>query len=319
MPDLARPRRRAPRGARARRVAARTLVDHGRSPGSSACPPATGRFVLAARVCVVAGVLVAGLIMPLVGRRRVVARRPASDFENLPSVLAQPVLPAADSTILAADGSSLATIYSQNRVDVPLAADQPAAAEGDRRHRGLPVLRAQRRRPPRPVRALVSNAQGGDGQQGGSTLTQQYVKNVLVLTATNDAGAQPPHAPTHSTASCARRGYAHRAREASDQGADPRGLPQHRVLRRRGVRRRGAAAALLRRARDRQLTLAQAATLAGIVQSPVSYDPIAQPAGSRTQRGATSCSSGWYQLGVITDATTARPADDAHGEVDAAR
>src|SRR5436190_21474792 len=83
-----------------------------------------GRLVLALVVSAVAGVLVAGLALPLVGSAGVLAKTASQDFENLPSILRQPLLPQ-QTRVFAADGTRLATIYSQNRVVVPLSAISP--------------------------------------------------------------------------------------------------------------------------------------------------------------------------------------------------
>jgi membrane peptidoglycan carboxypeptidase len=144
-----------------------------------------GRVALALGVSATAGVLVAGLVMPFVGSAGVAATTASQDFENLPSVLRQPLLPQ-QTLILTSDGKVLATIYSENRVAVPLSKISPllqtsiVAIEDSRfyEHNGVDLRGL--------ARALVSNAEGA-AVQGGSTITQQYVKNVLVLTATTDA------------------------------------------------------------------------------------------------------------------------------------
>jgi penicillin-binding protein 1A len=82
------------------------------------------------------------------------------------------------STIHAADGSLLARLYRQNRVFAPIEAvpdrlvDAVLAAEDARffEHPGYD-LRAI-------ARAAIVNARAGQIVQGGSTITQQYVKNV---------------------------------------------------------------------------------------------------------------------------------------------
>src|SRR5262249_25068616 len=101
------------------------------------------------------------------------------------STLEDPALPQ-QTKIYYSDGQhELATIYSQNRIQVPLSGidiklRQAIVAVEDSRfyeHNGIDLRGT--------ARALVSNAQGG-AVQGGSTITQQYVKNVLALTASTD-------------------------------------------------------------------------------------------------------------------------------------
>ena len=96
-----------------------------------------------------------------------------------------PALPpnAQSSTILAADGSEITVLHGiENRVEIDFEAipdhvvDAVVAIE-DRRyfnHRGVD-LRAV-------VRAAWRNVEAGDVVEGGSTITQQYVKNALLLT-----------------------------------------------------------------------------------------------------------------------------------------
>ncbi len=96
-----------------------------------------------------------------------------------------PTLPpnAQSSTLLAADGTEITALHGiENRVEVPFAAipghlvDAVVAIEDRRffRHRGVD-LRAI-------VRAAWRNVEEGEVVEGGSTITQQYVKNALLLT-----------------------------------------------------------------------------------------------------------------------------------------
>jgi membrane peptidoglycan carboxypeptidase len=73
----------------------------------------------------------------------------------------------------------ITTFYDVNRTDVPLAEIAPVlrqaiVAAEDRRFydHGGADLRGL-------ARALVANVTGGGAEQGGSTLTMQYVRNVL--------------------------------------------------------------------------------------------------------------------------------------------
>ncbi len=96
-----------------------------------------------------------------------------------------PTLPpnAQSSTIVAADGSEITVLHGiENRVEIAFAdipehvVDAVVAIE-DRRyfnHRGVD-LRAV-------IRAAWRNVEAGDVVEGGSTITQQYVKNAMLLT-----------------------------------------------------------------------------------------------------------------------------------------
>src|SRR5664280_3621311 len=84
-------------------------------------------------------------------------------------------------TFTDASGAPIATIYEQNRVQVPLSSisdylQVAVISMEDRRfyqHQGVDWRGT--------VRALLRNAQADTTAQGGSTLTQQYVKNYLYL------------------------------------------------------------------------------------------------------------------------------------------
>src|SRR5437763_10048260 len=88
-------------------------------PLSSGPVAALNRLGLLAVISAVAGLLLAGMLLPIVGGVGLRARTGANDFESLPADLQEPPLPQA-SRILAADGSTLATFYFQNRVPVSL-------------------------------------------------------------------------------------------------------------------------------------------------------------------------------------------------------
>src|SRR5690349_2959044 len=75
-------------------------------------------------VCVLAGALVAGMLLPLVGTGAVAAKHFAEDFQDLPSDI-ETIPPAQASVVLASDGTRIATFYDENRVAVPLAKIAP--------------------------------------------------------------------------------------------------------------------------------------------------------------------------------------------------
>src|SRR5262245_29456228 len=112
---------------------------------------------------VVAGVLAAGLVMPLVGASGSAARSSVAFFDSLPSELVRKPL-AQQSRLLAEDGTLIAYFYDENRINVPLSQIAPTMQEAivgieDSRfyqHGGID---------PRGVlRALVNNQSGGSTQ-----------------------------------------------------------------------------------------------------------------------------------------------------------
>src|ERR687894_262427 len=89
------------------------------------------------------------------------------------------------SVVLAADGSTIGVLRDENRVSVPLdevpdvVVDTVLAIEDEDFyvHDGI-NLRAT-------FRALLTNVEAGDIRQGGSTITQQLVKNALLTPEQN--------------------------------------------------------------------------------------------------------------------------------------
>jgi membrane peptidoglycan carboxypeptidase len=136
-------------------------------------------FIIAS---VLVGVLAAAAVVPVVAVSGLAASNTINIFENLPDYLAIDGL-AQRSNIYAtrSDGTPvlLASFYDQNRVEVgwdqisQYAKDAAVASEDPRfyEHGGVDLQGT--------IRAAVTTATGGD-TQGGSSITQQYVKNVLV-------------------------------------------------------------------------------------------------------------------------------------------
>ena len=164
---------------------------------------------------------------------------------------------------------------NQLRHPVPLAAApnlvQAVLAAEDHRffqHPGVDVRAV--------ARAVWVNIRRGGLAQGGSTLTQQLVKN-LVLTPKRTWGRK-----------CARRARP-RARAALLEGRDPLGLPERHLprpaRRLRRLRRRRSGAELFGKDVER-LTLGEAATLAGIIPAPNTYSPVQHPERARERRNA---------------------------------
>jgi membrane peptidoglycan carboxypeptidase len=135
------------------------------------------------------------------------------------------------------------------------------------------------------LRALLHNGSAGTVQQGGSTLTQQYVKNVLIenAQATGDKQAQ---AAAHATS------LARKAKEARYALALERKYTKAQILEGYlniayfgdGAYGVGTAAQHYFGEPVGKLTLAQAALLAGLVQSPEVYDPVTNPTAAKARR-----------------------------------
>jgi membrane peptidoglycan carboxypeptidase len=242
------------------------------------------RLGVLAVVSVVAGLLMAGMLLPIVGGVGLLARTAADDFDNLPSELNIEEPPQV-SRILAADGSTIATFYYQNRVNVTLDEVPPVmqkaiiAVEDVRfyEHNGVDWKGA--------FRALVRNGSTGTVQQGGSTLTQQFVKNVLIESAEakgDKEGVAAAHADT----------LARKAREAKYALALENRFSKRQILEgylniayfgdsAYGV---GSAARHFFGKPVQRLDLEEAALLAGLVQSPEVYNPVHNPDAAKARR-----------------------------------
>jgi membrane peptidoglycan carboxypeptidase len=238
------------------------------------------RLVLFLGVSVLSGLLVAGLVLPVVGGLGLAARDSADGFDSLPAELEIPPLPER-SRLLAADGSLIATFFYENRVSVPVTEVAPVmrkaviAIEDSRfyEHGGIDLRGT--------LRAFVNN-QAGEDVQGGSTLTQQYVKQVLLEKAQNIKDAERRKAEMRAATE---QSYSRKLRELRFAVAIEEKYTKQQILERYlniayfGAGAYGVEAAAKRyfRTTARELTLAQASLLAGIVQQPTAFDPTRNP------------------------------------------
>ncbi|MGK5741662.1 transglycosylase domain-containing protein [Micromonospora sp. URMC 103] len=194
-------------------------------------------------------------------------------YAALPDALRTPATPQR-SYLYANDGKTLiTTFYDVNRTDVPLSEIAPVmrqaiVAAEDRRFysHGGADLRGL-------ARALVANVKGGGTEQGGSTLTMQYVRNVLKTDPTRTA--EERQAATDQT-------VGRKLQEIRYASQLEKTLSKDEILNRYlniayfGSGAYGVAAASQRYfgKEPAQLTLAESALLAGLVQSPEAYSPI---------------------------------------------
>ena len=229
----------------------------------------------------VAGVLAALIAFSTLGMLGVSARDGANWFQSVPADIRMPPVPQR-SLILAADGSKLATFYYENRVDVPLSKVSPVmrkailAIEDNRfyEHGGIDLKAT--------IRALASNLAAGQVTQGGSGITQQYVKNLLVETASNAQERASARATTP----------ARKLRELRLAVAMEKRFTKDQILERYlniayfgdGAYGIEAAARHYFGRSAAKLTLPQAALLAGIVRYPYAYDPTVSPNNASERR-----------------------------------
>jgi membrane peptidoglycan carboxypeptidase len=221
---------------------------------------------------VIAGVVLAAAALPGVAGAGLGAKTAVDSFDGLPSELKTPPLPT-NTNVLTADGQYVTSFFDENRVpvtlsQVPVVMRHAMIAAEDARfylHRGVDLRGV--------IRALVANHEAGHVTQGASTLTQQYVKRVLLQQATTPQEIQDAQGTTPGR----------KLREMRYAIALEQHLSKDQILERYlniayfghqayGI---GAAAQVYFSEPVSKLTLAQSALLAGLVQSPTYYDPIA--------------------------------------------
>ena len=233
-------------------------------------------------LCVVlAGALLAGLLLPWIGGPALAAQQ-STGLLGEPPVELTTEPPPGNTVMLAANGEVITSFYAENRA--PVAADQIAevmkqamVAVEDARffdHGGLDMQGT--------LRALVKNVASGEVMEGGSTLTQQLVKQTLLQSGSTQ---EEREAATEQT-------LARKVREAQLALALEETYTKDELLTRYlnivyfGHNAYGVqpAARAFFGVDASALTLVQAATLAGLVQSPTDDDPFINPEGAVVRR-----------------------------------
>ncbi|MFG1818616.1 penicillin-binding protein [Kribbella sp. NPDC049174] len=226
--------------------------------------------VLFLGVSVLSGALAAGLAIPFAGLAGFTTEKTSETLQDLPQQFDEVPLKQ-KSTILAADGSLIATLAEQNRVPVKLSQVAPimqkamVAIEDDRfyEHGALDLKGT--------LRALLRNQSEGTVQQGGSSITQQYVKMSLVEKANTPEEVAAATAETYQRKVAELRYAIAVEKEYSKNEI----LEKYLNLANFGDGAWGIEAASLHyfQVHASQLTLPQAALLAGLVKNPTGYDP----------------------------------------------
>ena len=229
---------------------------------------------------VVAAFVVAGMAFPVVGGGGFLAAQIDASASTPPAQMRSAAAGAA-TTITDSAGNSIAYLYDQFRISVPSAQIAPTVkaaivAIEDRRffqHGGVD--------PVGTLRAFLNDTAGG-ATQGGSTLTQQYVKNYELYAAPTDAQRRAAVAPS----------LARKLREAELAVQLDHEMSKDEILTGylnlvyfgHGAYGVGAAARAYFGTTAAGLTVPQAALLAGMVQSPADYDPTAHPDAAKARR-----------------------------------
>lgn len=247
-------------------------------------------------VSVLSGLLLAGLAVPLTALAGGVTRMAAESVQYLPEDLETP--PQSErSQILMADGSVLATFFDENRIYVELSDISPWMQDAivdieDHRFYEHGAIDPQGL-----MRAVVRTAMGDT--QGASTLTQQYVKLVQVEAAHvrgDDEGVRAAQEVT----------IERKIREMRYAMAIEERLSKQEILEGYlniayfgdGAYGVEAAARHYWGTTAKELTLDQAAMLAGLVQNPVQTNPARYPERATDRRDVVL--NRMAQLGTIT-------------------
>ena len=221
---------------------------------------------------ILAGVVIAAAAFPAVGVSGLTAKSASDSFSDLPTDIKIPPLPE-NSTLYASDGKTvLATFFDENRKNIPLTdvavvmREAIVAAEDNRfyEHKGVDARGI--------VRAFVKNQSSGEVTQGASTLTQQYIRSILKYSATTDAERKEA---TQDTAG-------RKLREIRYAIALEKELSKDQILQNylnvtffgnNGYGIYAASEAYFSK-EPSQLTLGEAAMIAGMAQNPTQYNPV---------------------------------------------
>ncbi len=247
-------------------------------------------------VSVLAGLLLAGLAVPFTALASSGTKFAAESLQFLPEELETPDQ-SESSRILMANGAPLATFYKENRDYVTkdqiagVMQDAQIAIEDHRfyEHGAIDVTGLGR--------AMIKTLTGDT--QGASTLTQQYVKLVQVETA-NQLGDE------EGIAKATEVSFERKIREMRYAMAVEERLSKDEILERYlniayygdGAYGVEAAAHHYWGTTAKDLTLDQAAMLAGMVQNPVQTNPMKYPQKAMNRRDVVL--NRMRELGIIT-------------------
>ncbi|GII20666.1 transglycosylase domain-containing protein [Planosporangium mesophilum] len=218
---------------------------------------------------VIAGLVVAAAALPAAAMTGALTTAGVDAFDNLPSDFTSVPSPQS-SFVYAADGKTLlAMLYDENRRDVPLSEVAPVmqqaivASEDTRffQHNGVDLKGV--------ARALVAN--NGGESQGASTLTMQYVRQSAIYSAKSPEDVVAASEKTKTR----------KIREMKLAMALEEKLTKQQILERylniapfgHGAWGIYAASHVYFGKDPKDLTLPEAALLAGLVQAPSEYDP----------------------------------------------
>lgn len=217
-------------------------------------------------VTVAAAILASGLGLTYLGASTILK---ASQHDGLPDIDLRPL--AHRSEIVAADGSLLSALFEEDRVPVELArvpqvlVDAVVAVEDSAfyEHRGLSIRGL--------ARAIKTNVVEGEVDQGGSTITQQLVKNgILDDEKSLDRKAREAVLAVHMEKELSKDQILETYLNTVYFGQGAYGVE--------------AAARRFFGKSVEEISLSEAALLAGMIASPEAYDPLRHPEAARSRR-----------------------------------
>ncbi|MEG9249337.1 transglycosylase domain-containing protein [Arthrobacter sp. Soc17.1.1.1] len=241
-----------------------------------------GKIIAFLGISGLAGVLAAGLLVPVAAAAGTGASASLQFFEQLPAEMEREAL-AQPTTIQASDGSLIATLYEENRQPVTL--DQVSTTMQDAliaiedyryyEHGGVDLEGI--------LGAIASNVSSGT-TRGASTITQQFVNNVLIDAARQNGGTV--------TLSGGGKSVGDKLREMKLAIAVEKEMSKDEILEgylnivpfsgtTYGVQ---AASKYFFNTEAKDLNLAQSALLAGLVNGPSAYSPETNPEGALQRR-----------------------------------
>lgn len=247
-------------------------------------------FVIVSAIC---GLFVAGMAIPYAAVVTSTLKTASDNLQNVPADLTVPQQ-SQGSKILLADGTTLATFFDQNRQYVTLDQISPMMQKAqmaieDHRFLTNGAIDLQG-----VLRAALGNVAHGGVSAGGSTLTQQYIKQVRIQIAMDNNDQQAiaeAQSPTLGRKVLEMR-YAvalerNLAKQLGSQEAAKKAiLERYLNIAYYGDGAYGVQAAARHYfgvdAKD--LDLAQSAMLAGLVQSPSETDPVNHPEAAIARR-----------------------------------
>ena len=258
-----------------------------------------GDFIQFIALSIIAGFLTAGILIPPTVGVGVAATSSINWFKGLPEDMSDGPL-SQPSTILASDGKTeLASFYSQNRTSVPLS-DMS-------KHMQDAIISVEDRTfyehgavsPLGMFRAVINNFLRPGNRQGASTLTQQYVNNLLI----DQAEVNGEEASTLG----ANKGYMDKVKEIKLAISMEQNKSKDEILEgylnivnlggsNYGVE---AASQYYWGIPASKLNVQQSALLAGMVQSPNQYRPDVNPELAKERRNVVLGTM--YRDGKITE------------------